>query len=173
MVMLFIIITFTLITSVSYLEVYLILAFKISSFPSQSEHCTVPTFSLVVSSSLPPASFNSILCCVLFVVSFTLLITLSYLVMTLCLLSRISNFPSHFGSGILLIPPFGRNLIFATRQPGLSFILCCTHTLGSLSFILYCTRTLGSPALSPLPLHPCLLSPLTLVIYVSLPKCLP
>jgi hypothetical protein len=96
----------------------------------------------------------------LFVISFTLLITLSYLVITLCLLSKISNLPSHFESGILLIPPFGCNLIFATRQPGLSFIL-------------YCTRTLGSTALSPLPLHPCLLSPLTLVIYVSLPKCLP
>ena len=105
MVLLFIIITFTLITSVSYLEVYLILAFKISSFPSQSEHCTVPTFSLVVSSSLPPASFNSILCCVLFVISFTLLITLSYLVITLCLLSKISNFPSQFESGVLLILP--------------------------------------------------------------------
>jgi hypothetical protein len=173
MVMPFIIIAFTLIPYVSYLEVYLIPAFKISSFPSQSEHCTILTFSLVISSSLPPASFNSLLCCVLLAVSFALLITLSYLVMTLCLLSKISIFPSHFGSGILLIPPFGRNLIFATRQPGLSFILCCTRTLGSLSFILYCTRTLVSPAPSPLPLHPCLLSPLTLVIFVSSPKCLP
>jgi hypothetical protein len=123
----------------------------------------------------------------LFVISFTLLITLSYIVITLCLLSKISNLPSHFRSGILLIPPFGRNLIFATRQPGLSFILYCTrtlgslsfilyctHTLGYLSFILYCTRTFGSPALSPLPLYPCLLSPpLTLIISVSLPKCLP
>jgi hypothetical protein len=97
------------------LEVYLIPAFKISSFPSQLEHCTVPTFPLVVSSSLSHASFNSILCCVLFVVSFTLLITLSYLVITLCLLSKISKLPSHFGSGTLLIPPFGCSLIFDTR----------------------------------------------------------
>jgi hypothetical protein len=129
--MLFIITTFSLITSISYLEVYLIPAFKISSFPSHFEHCTVPTFPLVVSSSLSPASFNFILCCVLIVVSFTLLITLSYLVITLCLLSKISNLPSHFGSGILLIPPFGCNLIFATRQPGVNFILYCTRTLGS------------------------------------------
>jgi hypothetical protein len=50
-----------------------------------------------------------------FVVSFTLLITLSYLVITLCLLFKISNLTSHFGSGILLILPFGRNFIFATR----------------------------------------------------------
>jgi hypothetical protein len=49
--------------------------------------------------------FNSILCCVLFVISFTLLITLSYLVITLCLLSKISNFPSQFESGVLLILP--------------------------------------------------------------------
>jgi hypothetical protein len=104
--MFFTIITFILITSISYLDVYLILVFKISSFPSQSEHCTVPTFPLVVSSSLSPASFfNSILCCVLFVISFTLLITLSYLMITLCLLSKISNLPSHFESGVLLIPP--------------------------------------------------------------------
>jgi hypothetical protein len=49
--------------------------------------------------------FNSILCCVLFVISFTLLSTLSYLVITLCLLSKISNFPYQFESGVLLIPP--------------------------------------------------------------------
>jgi hypothetical protein len=106
MVMLFIITTFTLITFISYLDVYLIPAFKISPFPSQSEHCTVPISPLVVSSSLSPSSFfNSILCCVLFVISLTLLITLSYLVITLCLLSKISNFPSQFESGVLLILP--------------------------------------------------------------------
>jgi hypothetical protein len=106
MVMLFIITTFTLITFISYLDVYLIPAFKISSFPSQSEHCTVPISPLVVSSSLSPSSFfNSILCCVLFVIPLTLLITLSYLVITLCLLSKISNFPSQFESGVLLILP--------------------------------------------------------------------
>jgi hypothetical protein len=106
MVMLFIIITFILITSISYLDVYLIPVFRIFSFSSQSDHCIVPTLPLVVSSSLSPASFfNSILCCVLFVISFTLLITLSYLVITLCLLSKISNLPSQFESGVLLIPP--------------------------------------------------------------------
>jgi hypothetical protein len=148
--------------------------FKISSFPSQSEHCTLPTVPLVVSSSssLVNLQLHPMLClCLALPWPFP---SLDHtLVMTLCLLSKISNLSSHFGSGILLIPPFGRNLIFATRQPGLSFILCCTRTLGSLNFILYCTRTLGSPALSPLPLRPCLLSPLTLVIYVSSPKCLP
>jgi hypothetical protein len=106
MVMLFIIITFILFTSISYLDVYLIPVFRIFSFPSQSDHCTVPTLPLVVPSSLLPASFfNSILCCVLFVISLTLLITLSYLVITLCLLSKISNFTSQFESGVLLIPP--------------------------------------------------------------------
>jgi hypothetical protein len=49
--MLFIITTFTLITSISYLDVYLIPAFKIFYFPSQSECCTLPTFPLVVSYS--------------------------------------------------------------------------------------------------------------------------
>ena len=172
--MFFTISTFILTTSISYLDVYLIPVFKISSFLSQSEHCTLPTVPLVVSSSssLVNLQLHPMLClCLALPWPFP---SLDHtLVMTLCLLSKISNLSSHFGSGILLIPPFGRNLIFATRQPGLSFILCCTRTLGSLNFILYCTRTLGSPALSPLPLRPCLLSPLTLVIYVSSPKCLP
>jgi hypothetical protein len=48
--------------------------------------------------------FNSILSCVLFVISFTLLITLSYLVITICLLSKISNLLSQFESGVLLTP---------------------------------------------------------------------
>jgi hypothetical protein len=118
--MLFIITTFTLITFTSYLDVYLIPGFKISSFPSQSEHCTVPISPLVVSSSLSPASFfNSILCCVLFVISFTLLITLSYLVITLCLLSKISNFPSQFESGVLLILP----LFVASSLPCASLVV--------------------------------------------------
>ena len=128
--------------------------FTISSFPSQSEHCTLPTVPLVVSSSssLVNLQLHPMLClCLALPWPFP---SLDHtLVMTLCLVSKISNLSSHFGSGILLIPPFGRNLIFATRQPGLSFILCCTRTLGSLNFILYCTRTLGSPALSPLPLR--------------------
>jgi hypothetical protein len=38
----------------------------------------------------------------LFITSFTLLITLSYLVITLCLLSKISNLLSQFESGVLL-----------------------------------------------------------------------
>jgi hypothetical protein len=41
----------------------------------------------------------------LFVMSFTLLITLSYLVITLCLLSKISNLLSQFESGVLLTAP--------------------------------------------------------------------
>jgi hypothetical protein len=41
----------------------------------------------------------------LFVISFTLLSTLSYLVITLCLLFKISNLPSQFGSGVLLTSP--------------------------------------------------------------------
>jgi hypothetical protein len=50
--------------------------------------------------------FNSILCCVLFVISLTLIITLSYLVITLCLLSKISNFPSQLESGVLPLMPW-------------------------------------------------------------------
>ncbi len=104
----------------SYLDVYLISTFKISSFPSQSEHSILPTFPLVVSSSLSLASFqlhrrvlffvtckflNLSFVVFLFVISFTLLITLSYLVITLRLLSKISNLLSQFESGVLLISP--------------------------------------------------------------------
>jgi hypothetical protein len=41
----------------------------------------------------------------LFVISFTLLITLSCLVITLCLLSKIFSLLSQFESGVLLISP--------------------------------------------------------------------
>jgi hypothetical protein len=41
----------------------------------------------------------------LFIISFTLLITLSYLVITLCLLSKISNLLSQFESDVLLTSP--------------------------------------------------------------------
>jgi hypothetical protein len=57
MVLLFIIITFTLITSISYLDVYLIPALKNLLFSSQSECYTLPILTLVVSSSLSLASF--------------------------------------------------------------------------------------------------------------------
>jgi hypothetical protein len=83
----------------------LYLPFKIFSLPSQSESCNLPTFPLVVSSSFHLRVFNSIFCCVLFVISFTLLITLSYLVITLCLLSKISNLLSQCESGVLLTSP--------------------------------------------------------------------
>jgi hypothetical protein len=53
----------------------------------------------------------------------------------------------------------GHILFFTACKPCLNSILCCTCTLGSsmpLSFLL----------------HPCLLSPLTLTIFMSLPRCL-
>jgi hypothetical protein len=56
--------------------------------------------------------FNSILCCVLFVISFTHLITLSYLVTTLCSLSKISNFLSQIESNVLLILPLAYPLLY-------------------------------------------------------------
>jgi hypothetical protein len=109
----FIISTFILITSISYLDVYLIPAFKIPSFPSQSEHCILLTFPLVVSSSLSLAIFLTLSFVVfLFVISFTLLITLSYLVITLCPLSKISNLLSQSESDVLLILPLAYPLLY-------------------------------------------------------------
>jgi hypothetical protein len=77
--MFFTISTFILTTSISYLDVYLIPVFKISSSLSQYEHCTLPT------------SLGRILFCVacefltlsfvvlLFFIAFTFLISRSYL----------------------------------------------------------------------------------------------
>jgi hypothetical protein len=84
----------------------LYLPFKFSSFPSQSGSYILPIFPLVVSSSLSLASsqLHPLLC-------FCLVLHLPFpsldhtLVITLCMLSKISNLLSQFESGILLISP--------------------------------------------------------------------
>jgi hypothetical protein len=103
--MLFINITFVLITYISLMFI-LFRPFKISSFPSQSESCMFYLFfSWTYHLLCHLRVFNSILCLLLFVTTFTLLITLSYLVITLCILSKIFNLPSQSESGVLLISP--------------------------------------------------------------------
>jgi hypothetical protein len=90
--MLFIIITFTLTPLYLTLMFILYLPFKLSSFLSQSGSYILPIFPLVVSSSLSLASsqLHPLLC-------FILVLPLPFssldhtLVITLCLLSKISN----------------------------------------------------------------------------------
>jgi hypothetical protein len=100
--------------------------------------------------------FNSILCCVLFVIFFTLLITLSYLVITLCLLSKISSLLSQFESGVLLTSPLaissslphvslGATPFFVVLIP---LALLCLH-LFSYTLICYCLWPLRYLCLLP------------------------
>jgi hypothetical protein len=80
--------------------------FKISSFPSQSERCTLPTFPLVVSSSSWLASFQlHPLLCLCLVLPWPFPSLDHTLVITLCLLSKTSNLLSQFKGGVLLISP--------------------------------------------------------------------
>jgi hypothetical protein len=91
---------------ISYLDVYLTPTFKISSFPSQSAASYFTYFSLGCILFFVTCEFLTLSFVVfLFVISFTLLVTLSYLVITLCLLSKISNLLSQFKVGILLFSP--------------------------------------------------------------------
>jgi hypothetical protein len=104
--MLFIIITFILITSISYLDVYLISAFKISPFSISIWESYFTYFSLSRILFFVTCEFLTLSFVVfLFVISFTLLVTLSYLVITLCLLCKISNLLSQFKGGVLLFSP--------------------------------------------------------------------
>jgi hypothetical protein len=92
--------------------------FKISSFPSSSESCMFYLFfSWTYHLLCHLRVFNSILCLLLFVITFTLLITLSYLVITLCLLSKIFSLLSQFESGVLLTSP----LAISSSLPRVSF----------------------------------------------------
>jgi hypothetical protein len=153
--MLFIIITFILITSISYLDVYLIPAFKISPFSISiwASYCTY--FSLGRTFFCHLQVSNSIHCCVLFVISFTLLITLSDLVITLCLVSKKNlQSPILIWERCFTYLTLGYILFFTTCKLERDSILGCTHTTGTL---------MPSSFLS----YPCPLSPLTLAIFMS------
>jgi hypothetical protein len=147
--MLFIIITFILITSISYLDVYLILAFKISLFSISIWVSYFTYFSLGRTLFFCHLwVFNSILGCVLFVISFTLLITLSDLVITLCLLSKNLQSPILIWERCFTYLTLGYILFFTACKLGRNSILCCTHTTGSSissSLFSYCWDHASSP----------------------------
>jgi hypothetical protein len=112
-------------------------------------------FPLVVppSSSLASFKLQSLLCfCLLSPLLFS---SLDFtLVITLCLLSKISNLSSQFESGVLLLPP----LVVTSSLPRASLALAPF-------FIVLMPLVLLHIYL----LHCCLLSPLTFVISISLP----
>jgi hypothetical protein len=125
--------------------------FKISSFPSQSKHCTLPIFTLVVSSSLACEFVTSSFVVLLFVIASTYPISRSYLgdypmPVIWNLQSPIPIWERCFTYLIL-----DNILFFTTCKPWHTSILCCTYTTGSF-------------VPSSFPLCRCLLSPLTLVI---------
>ena len=104
--MTFVIITFTLDTSISYLRVILCQHLKSSPFSISIWASYFTYFSHGRILFFVTCEFLTLYFVVfLFVISFTLLITLSCLVITLCLLSKIFSLLSQFESGVLLISP--------------------------------------------------------------------
>jgi hypothetical protein len=99
----FVIITFTLDTSISYLMFVSYLPFKITSLPSYSESYTLPIFTLVVSSSLACEFVTLSFAVLLFVIASTFLISRSYL--GDYPMPVIWNLLSQFKNSVLLISP--------------------------------------------------------------------
>jgi hypothetical protein len=154
-VMTFIIITFTLDTSISYLRFILyrhlkIFSLSISILASYFTYFSLGRIHFFVACKFLTLSFVVFL----FVISFTILITLPCLVITLCLLSKIFSLLSQFESGVLLISP----LAISSSSPRVSL---------DVTPFFYCTYTTGSSVPSSFLLCPCLLSPLTLAIFMS------
>ena len=151
----FVIITFTLDTSISYSRFILYQHLKSSPFSISIWASYFTYFSHGRILFFVTCEFLTLYFVVfLFVISFTLLITLSCLVITLCLLSKIFSLLSQFESGVLLISP----LAISSSSPRVSL---------DVTPFFYCTYTTGSSVPSSFLLCPCLLSPLTLAIFMS------
>jgi hypothetical protein len=153
--MLFIIITFTLITSFTLMFI-LYRPFKTSFSISIWVWCFAYfslgriLFLIACELSTPP-----FLClCLVFPWSFPSLDHTP--VIALCLLSKISNLqsPIPIWERCSAYPTLGNILFFTSCKPGRNSILCCT-------------RTTGSSILSYFLSYPCMLSPLTLAILMS------
>jgi hypothetical protein len=155
--MLFTIIIFTLVTSISYLDAYVthVLQNLLSSISILKLYFTY--FPLVVSSSLSLMSFNSILCCAFVCYS----LYLSHLSIIHWWLRYVCypKSPIPIWERCFTYLTLGNILFFTTCKPWRNSILCGTYTTGS------------SMPLSSL-LHTCPLSPLTLATFMSLPKWL-
>jgi hypothetical protein len=150
--MLFMIIIFTLVAYISYLDAYSIPVLKKPFLLHPNLIVVFYQFTLgrilfIVSCEF----FNSTLCCLLLPLpSSSLHLTLMTI---LCLLSKIPS-PILIRGKCFTYPALGRSLVFARCESYLNSILCCTHTTGSSmpsSFLLY----------------PCPLSPSTLAIFMS------
>jgi hypothetical protein len=147
-----------------YITLMLILywPFKISSFPSQSKHCTLPTFPLVVSSSSSLVSLQlHHLLCLYLALPWPFPSLDHTLVMTLFLLSKIFNLLSQFESGVLLILTLALSTSLPRVSPWHNSILCCNYATDSsipLFFIL----------LSVIAFDPCDIYVLNLTAYLEL-----
>jgi hypothetical protein len=129
LVMLFTIIIFTLVASISYLDAYIIPVLKKTfSPPSQSYSCILPIYPWSYSLPCLLRVFNSTLCCLLLPLpSSSLHLTLMTI---LCLLFKIPS-PISIRGKCFTYTALGRNLVFARCESYLNSILCCTHTTGS------------------------------------------